>query len=217
MMVNYKKAVLGTALAATVAAGLLAGAAPAEARPWGYDHHGDGAGIAVAAGLIGLAAGAAIASDRGPYVEQAPVGYYAPPPVAYAAPAGCYNAYPGYDGYCYPAAYYVNLGWGWHDGGWWYGGARYAHPFVVGGYRGGYGYRCGYAPAGYRGGYASGGYRGGYAATAYRGGYSAPAAHFGYAGGGGHAAYAGGGHAAYTGGGHGGGHGGGAGGGHGHR
>jgi len=180
----FKKAILGTALTATLAAGLLAGAAPAEARPWGYERHGgDGAGIAVAAGLIGLIAGAAIASDHGPYAAPAPVAYV-PAPVAYAPQVGCYNAYPGYDGYCYPASYYANLGWGWHDGGWWYGGARYARPFVVGGYRGGYG-------GGYRGGYA-GGYRGGYAVQAYHGGYQGG----GYRGGG----YQGGGHA---GGGHG--------------
>ena len=190
MKTIFKKAVLCTALAATAAVGMLAVATPAQARPWGgYYRHGGGGGVAVAAGLIGLAAGVAIAEDQGPYVQQ---GYYAPPPVAYGGPGGCYAAYPGYDGYCYPASYYTNLGWGWHDGGWWYGGARYARPFAVGGYRGGY-----------RGGYAAGGYRGGYAGG-YRGGYFAPGYHGGYAGGG---------HAAYAGGGHGGGHGGG---GHGH-
>jgi hypothetical protein len=170
----FKKAILGTALTATLAAGLLAGAAPAEAHPWGYERHGgDGAGIAVAAGLIGLIAGAAIASDHGPYDGPAPVAY-APPPVAYAPQVSCYDAYPGYDGYCYPASYYTNLGWGWRDGGWWYGGARYARPFVVGGYRGGYGggYRGGYAAHAYRGGYQGGGYQqgGGYRGGGYQGG-----------------------------------------------
>ena len=158
-MISFKKAALGTALAATLSAGLLAGAAPADARPyWGHGYYrGGGGGVAVAAGLVGLAAGVAIASDHGPYGYPAPVGYYPP---AYPAYNGCYNAYPGYPGYCYPASYYTNLGWGWHDGGWWYGGARYAHPYVIGGYRGGgYGYHGGY---GYRGGYNGGGYRGGY-------------------------------------------------------
>jgi len=146
----FKNAALGTALAATAAVGMLAAATPAEARPWGYHgyYHGGGGG-AVAAGLIGLAAGVAIASSHGPYVAPVPVGYYAPPPVAYAAPAPCYDAYPGYDGYCYPVSYYTGLGWGWHDGYWWYGGARYARPFAVGGYRGGY-------AGGYRGGYVGG-------------------------------------------------------------
>jgi len=102
---------------------------------------------------------------------------------------GCYSAYPGYQGYCYPAGYYTNLGWGFHDGGWWYGGSRYARPFVVGGYRGGAGY--------YHGGY--GGYHGGYGG--YRGGYGG-----GYRGG---AGYHGGGGGGYHGGGGGGGHGGG--------
>lgn len=238
MKITFKKTVLGTALAASAAVGMLAVATPAEARHWDGDRgfHGGGA---IAAGLIGLAAGVAIASDHGPYVEPAPVNYYYAPPVAYAPQASCYYAYPGYEDYCYPASYYVNLGWGWHDGGWWYGGTRYARPFVVGGYRGGYGggYRGGYVEGGYRGGY-----RGGYAAGGYRGGYAAPAYHGGYAGGGqpanggGHVgyaggAYAGGGRAAYTGGyaggarggyaGGGGGHsgngGGNGGGGHGHR
>ena len=177
-MITFKKAALGTAMAATLAAGMLAGAAPADAHPYygrGYYGHGGG-GLAVAAGVIGLAAGVAIASDHG-YAYPAPVGYYAPP-VAYGY-NGCYNAYPGYEGYCYPVGYYTNLGWGYHDGGWWYGGARYARPFVVGGYRGGAGY--------YHGGY---GYRGGYGGGAYHGGGYGGGAHYagggGYHGGGGH-------------------------------
>ena len=160
---------------------MLAVATPAEARHWDGDRgfHGGGA---IAAGLIGLAAGVAIASDHGPYVEAAPVNYYYAPPVAYAPQASCYYAYPGYEDYCYPASYYVNLGWGWHDGGWWYGGTRYARPYVIGGYRGGYG--GGYR-GGYRGDHPEGGYRGGYAAGGYRGGYTAPAYQGGYAGRGG--------------------------------
>jgi hypothetical protein len=193
MKTTFKKAVLGTALAATAAVGVLAGATPAAARPWGDyrgEHHGGGAGIAIAAGLIGLVAGVAIASDHGHdgdrYVGPPPVAY-APTPVAYGGYDGCYAAYPGYDGDCYPAAYYVNLGWGWHDGGWWYGGSRYARPFVVGGYRGGY--RGGYAQGGdyrgYRGGYAQGGeYRGdqrGYNQGGYAQGGNRGEFHGGYA------------------------------------
>jgi hypothetical protein len=197
MKTTFKNAVLGSMMAATAAAGVLATATPAQAHEWGgRDHHGGG-GIAIAAGLIGLAAGVAIASDHDHYVERAPVQYYAPPvayyspPVAYAPQVSCYDAYPGYDGYCYPASYYVNLGWGWRDGGWWYGGARYARPFVVGGYRGGY--RGGYVGGGYHGGYQGegyhGGYRGGYVGQDHRGGYAAggygaPQYRGGYAGGG---------------------------------
>jgi len=171
MKTIFKNAILGTALAASAAVGMLAVTSPAEARPWGGYYGRGGPGVAVAAGVIGLAAGAAIAANEGPYYAPGPVGYY--PPVAYGGPAPCYSAYPGYGGYCYPPSYYTNLGWGWHDGGWWYGGARYARPFAIGGYRGGYGYHGGYA-GGYHGGYA-GGYHGGY-------------------GGGAHAGYGGGGH-----------------------
>jgi hypothetical protein len=197
MKTRFTKAVLGNALAATAALGMIAAATPAQAHEWGERGHGGGAGIAIAAGILGLAAGAAIASDHDRY-ERPVRYYYAPPPVAYAPVATCYDAYPGYDGYCYPATYYTNLGWGWRDGYWWYGGARYARPFVIGGYRGGY-YGGGYHD-GYRGGYG-GGYRGGYAGGGYGGG------HGGYTGGGyGHGGY-GYGHGGYGGGNHGGGYG----------
>lgn len=80
---------------ALAVAGLLA-AAPAQARDWhgrddyhgGYHHRRGGAGAAIAAGLIGLGIGAAIAS-RG----------YAPPPAYYGPPAGYYTPPP-------PAVYY---------------------------------------------------------------------------------------------------------------
>lgn len=182
MTTMLKKAVLGTALAATAATGVLAGAAPASAHEWGEHHGGGGAGLAIAAGLIGLVAGVAIASDHDH--DR----YVAPPPVSYDG-AACYNAYPGYDGYCYPASYYVNLGWGWHDGGWWYRGARYERPYVVGGWRGGYaepreihgGWRGGYDGGytgerrgdyrdEYRGDYR-GDYRGGYQGGGFEGGW----------------------------------------------
>lgn len=166
MTTVLNKAVLATALAATASAGVLAGATPASAHEWG-EHRGGGAGVAIAAGVIGLVAGLAIASDHGHdrYVAQ-------PAPVTYDDDGTCYAAYPGYEGYCYPASYYVNLGWGWHDGGWWYRGARYERPYVIGGWRGGYaepreirgGYRGGFQ-GGYQGGYQNG-YRG-----EYRGGY----------------------------------------------
>ena len=175
MTTVLNKTILATAMAATAAAGVLGGATPASAHEWG-EHRGGGAGVAIAAGVIGLVAGLAIASDHGHD------GYVVPPaPVAYGDNGTCYAAYPGYDGYCYPASYYVNLGWGWHDGGWWYRGVRYERPYVVGGWRGGYA-----EPREIRGGYGGGyggGYQGGYRAAApgyvqqggYQGGYRAPA------------------------------------------
>ena len=75
-----------TATAAALALGgvTLGAAAPAEAR-----YHGGG--TAVAAGILGLAAGAAIASSGPRYYYDEPA-YYAPPP----PPPGYY-----YDGpYC---------------------------------------------------------------------------------------------------------------------
>lgn len=74
---------LGGAITATAATG-------AEARPYGhgghYYGHGYGGGGAVAAGIAGLAIGAAIA---GPHYYG---GYYGPGPYAYG---------PGYYGTCY--------------------------------------------------------------------------------------------------------------------
>ena len=69
----------------------LAAAAPAEARGW---HRGGGndAAIAVGAGILGLAVGAAIASDR-PYYND----YYAAPAYYPSYPVyGYYNSYPAY-------------------------------------------------------------------------------------------------------------------------
>jgi hypothetical protein len=87
-------------LAATLAASTLVAGAPAQARDYYYRHHrgGDDAAIAIGAGLVGLAIGAAIASDgrHGRYYD----GYY---------DSGYYNrgyypqgyAYPRYQGYYY--------------------------------------------------------------------------------------------------------------------
>jgi hypothetical protein len=70
---------LTAALAALTFGGAVAAtAAPAEARPYGgryyshryYGHHGNDAGVAVAAGVVGLALGAALASNSGRH------GYY---------------------------------------------------------------------------------------------------------------------------------------------
>lgn len=99
-----------TASAATLAlvATTLAAAAPANAQRWrgggyhggyrGHYYHGNRTGVAIGAGILGLAAGAAIASNRGygggyyyggpAYYDYGP-GYYAPPPPVYYAPRYC--------------------------------------------------------------------------------------------------------------------------------
>ncbi|CAN5383927.1 hypothetical protein BH09PSE3_BH09PSE3_18790 [soil metagenome] len=67
-MLNLKKVLLGVALGASA----LTATAPAEAQRYGgrhyggghYGHRGGDAGLAVGAGILGLAVGAAIASDR---------------------------------------------------------------------------------------------------------------------------------------------------------
>jgi hypothetical protein len=79
-MTLFKKAILGTALAATT----LAVASPADARGYyghyGRYHGGNGAAIGIGAGILGLAVGAAIASDHHRYRDRdyyyQPDGYY---------------------------------------------------------------------------------------------------------------------------------------------
>jgi hypothetical protein len=82
--------VLTAALAAiTLGGAVCATAAPAQAQHYGHGHYYGGGhyyghgynngGAAVAAGVVGLALGAAIASNHGPYYG----GYYAPGPYAY--------------------------------------------------------------------------------------------------------------------------------------
>ena len=75
---------LTVAMAALTFGGAIAAtAAPAQARPHGYynngyyggRHHGNDAGVAVAAGVVGLALGAAIANNNRPYAYNN--GYYA--------------------------------------------------------------------------------------------------------------------------------------------
>lgn len=83
-----KKAALGSVLAATV----LAASSPAEARDRRY-RGDDRAAVAIGAGVLGLALGAAIASDRRdryyddyyyrPYPRYRAYRYYAPPPRYY--------------------------------------------------------------------------------------------------------------------------------------
>jgi hypothetical protein len=77
-----KKTLIG-ALAGLTALGAIAVAAPASARDgWRHDHDG---GAAVAAGIAGLAIGAAIAGGGDRY--YGPPGYYeGPPPTYYDGP-----------------------------------------------------------------------------------------------------------------------------------
>ncbi|WP_068074052.1 hypothetical protein [Novosphingobium lentum] len=104
------------ALTAAFAASALTAAAPAEARDY-YRHRGGGddAAIAIGAGVVGLALGAALASDHrdyddGYYYDR---GYYP----RYRGSYYYYNSYPAYRG-----NYYRDRDWrrdrrGWdHDG-----------------------------------------------------------------------------------------------------
>jgi hypothetical protein len=83
-----KKLLTAGLAALTLGGSVLGAAAPASARDW--DHHGGryyghGNGAAVAAGIAGLAVGAALAGGGNYY---APPGYYyGPPPAYYAGPA----------------------------------------------------------------------------------------------------------------------------------
>lgn len=90
MLNSFKRVSLAVALAATT----LVASAPAEAR--GYrDRGGDDAAIAIGAGIIGLAVGAAIASDRGDRYYRDRRYYRANPNYYY------YDDYPRYRGHYY--------------------------------------------------------------------------------------------------------------------
>jgi len=81
-----RKSIMAVVTAATLAAGTIGIAAPAQARV--------STGTAVAAGILGLGVGAAIASDHPRrYYDD---GYYAPPP-----PAPVYYAPPPPPAYSY--------------------------------------------------------------------------------------------------------------------
>ena len=95
----------GAVLAALVAGSSFAGTAPAQAR----DRH-NGTGVALAAGIIGLGIGAAIASDHRGYEETsygydyAPTGYYVESPTYYGGGYGYNRPYYG-GGYGYDRGY----------------------------------------------------------------------------------------------------------------
>ncbi|WP_294392763.1 hypothetical protein [uncultured Sphingomonas sp.] len=120
-----RKLIATSAAGLAIAASMLAVAAPSEARPY-YRHHrggGNDAAIALGAGVLGLAAGAAIASRPGYDTYYDAPGYYAaPPPVYYAPPPPPPVAY-GYGYYGAPRyGYYGGYGRG-------YGGPRHYRPY----------------------------------------------------------------------------------------
>jgi hypothetical protein len=92
-----KKVLIGTAAAAMVAAPMAA-----SAEPWGHErfehHHGGDAGAAVAAGIFGLAVGAALASNHYDYDHRYGYGDYGYGDYGYYRPVRCHwetRAYPG--------------------------------------------------------------------------------------------------------------------------
>lgn len=112
-----RKILTATVAALTLGGAMVATAAPAEARPYHggyyggrgyyggghryYGHHGSNAGAAVAAGVVGLALGAALASP-GPYYGSGYYrGGYGYPAYGYGYPASGY----GYPAYGYPSGY----------------------------------------------------------------------------------------------------------------
>ena len=91
---KMRKALTAAMAAITLAGGVLATAAPAQAQRWhdggyrgDYGRHydrRDNGGAAVAAGVVGLALGAALASNSHGYNHgYYDRGYYAPPAYAY--------------------------------------------------------------------------------------------------------------------------------------
>jgi hypothetical protein len=84
---NMRKALTAAMAAITLGGAISATALPADARPYGHGYYGHGygrgnGGAAVAAGVVGLALGAAIASNHGPYYRGG-YGYYGGPAYAY--------------------------------------------------------------------------------------------------------------------------------------
>ena len=80
-----RKTLTAAMAAMTLGGAICATAAPAEARGYhgyygGHGYHHDNTGAAIAAGVVGLPLGAAIA-DLGPRYYRG--GYYAPPPPPY--------------------------------------------------------------------------------------------------------------------------------------
>ena len=78
------KILTGGLAALTLGGVVLGGVSQASARDW--DHHDDDSGAAIAAGIAGLAVGAALAGGHRGYYAPAPA-YYGPPAVYYERPA----------------------------------------------------------------------------------------------------------------------------------
>ncbi len=78
------KILTGALAALTLGSTVLGGATTASARDWDHHDHGNG-GAALAAGIAGLAVGAALASGDHGYYAPAPA-YYGPAPAAYYGP-----------------------------------------------------------------------------------------------------------------------------------
>lgn len=70
------KSLKTAALAASLAVTSMVATPAAEARDGRRDHHGDDAALAIGAGVVGLAIGAAIASNRNDRYYRYPRGYY---------------------------------------------------------------------------------------------------------------------------------------------
>lgn len=105
----FKKLLMAGAATALVAA-------PAAARDYRYDYHRHGGGDALAVGLLGAVAGAAIASSVDRHYDNG-YGYgYGYPAYNYGYPAYAY-AYPNYNyGYGYPAYGYAYPSYGYGYG-----------------------------------------------------------------------------------------------------
>ncbi|MGE3691798.1 MAG: hypothetical protein AB7F98_10495 [Novosphingobium sp.] len=108
-----RKAIVGLALAAATLA-----AAPAQAHNRDYRHGHDNTGAIIGAGVVGLALGAALASDRRDryYDDYYYDDYYYSRPYAYSYgyPRGSYYRYDSY-----PRYYRHNRNWnhrGWNRG-----------------------------------------------------------------------------------------------------
>ena len=129
-MTTIRKIVLGTALAASA----VTAAAPASAHDYHGNRGGDGTAVAIGAGIIGLAIGAAIASsdnhrgyDDYRYRHQR----------HYQGRTNSRGTYGQYDSRSYGSPYYGNQ---------YYGNQYYGNGYNGGGYYNGYngGYNYGY-------------------------------------------------------------------------
>jgi hypothetical protein len=94
---KMRKALTAAMAAITLGGAVCATALPADARPYGHGYYGGhdyrrGNGDAALAGVVGLALGAAIASNHGGYSH----GYYDRGYGYYGAPAYAYGYGPGY-------------------------------------------------------------------------------------------------------------------------